>query len=88
MTAPAETDTGTVVIRYENQRGALVTVTRSDPRPSRDQGATAHYAAGCAGCLEEQDQAHTWHDGLDRARTWASDHAAHCRALPQPDAQD
>lgn len=84
MAAIPSTEPGTVVIRYRNRAGALVTVTRLEPRENRFE----RFGAECAACLD----AMKWHlrlsDTLTDGRNWASAHAAECHALPQPDEQD
>jgi hypothetical protein len=74
ITAP-----GTVVVRYANQSGALVTVSHRPP-----QQRLVAYGAECSACLDDTDSHFAVNETLKAARDWASKHAAECRALPQP----
>lgn len=79
LTAPdAEAPAPRVLIRYANQCGALVTVTKKPGTP----GGQSSYGTACAGCLD----ALFGSVALGAARDWASKHAERCRALPQPEA--
>lgn len=75
---------GTVVIRYANQSGALVTVSHRAPRDRKPVA----YGAECTACLDDTDSHFDVTDTLKASRDWASRHAAECRALPQPQTQD
>lgn len=83
MTTSDPTAPGTVVIRYANQSGALVTVSHRPPEGRR----LVAYGAECTACLDDTDSHYTVNDALSTARSWADAHAATCRALPQPDPQ-
>ena len=67
------------VVRYLNQAGALVTITRTPDEP----GTETCYSAACTGCLDAMFGTRA---ALSAARDWASKHAEQCRALPQPEA--
>lgn len=81
MTTP--TEPGTVVVRYLNLSGALVTVSHRRPQGTRTVG----FGAECTACLDDTDSTVALIATLKDARTWANKHAAECRALPQPDEQ-
>jgi hypothetical protein len=81
MNSTDPTKPGTVVIRYANLSGALVTVSHRAPR----EGRSVAYGAECTACLD--DSGASINDSLTAARTWANKHATGCRALPQPEPQ-
>lgn len=75
------TEPGTILIRYRNQSGALVTVSHREPRDRR----LVAYGAQCSACLDDTDSYFDIGSTLKDARDWANAHAAVCRALPQPE---
>lgn len=77
------TEPGAVVIRYQNQSGALVAVSHRTPQSTR----LVAYGAQCTGCLDDTDSHAELPDTLGEARRWANRHATECRALPQPEPQ-
>lgn len=78
----SETTEPTIIIRYPNQSGALVLVREHPDVPSYPYDApVTEYSATCTGCLDR----HSQRTALEYPRTWASQHALDCRALPQPE---
>ena len=75
---------GSVLVRYQNQAGALVTVSHRPPSGQR----LVAYGAECSACLDDTDSYFDINNTLKVARNWANAHAAECRALPQPETQD
>ena len=72
MSADTSTTPGTVLIRYANLFGALVTVMDTNP------DGTPALVWFCCGCLDRGDGLLN----LYTARERANGHAATCRALP------
>jgi hypothetical protein len=75
---------GTVLIRYPNLFGALVTVRVADyPKGSANISAAPHLNryAECAGCGATRASVERGVQ-IDQAREWAQTHSEKCRALP------
>jgi len=83
MASIINTEPGTVLVRYQNQSGALVTVSHRPPEGQR----LVAYGAECSACLDDTDSHFEVPSTLKGARDWANQHSAECRALPQPNAQ-
>ena len=82
-TPDPQADVPQVIIRYPNQSGALVLV-GEHPAVNLGYGTPCPiYNATCAGC---RDEYRNYPDtDLQPVRGWANQHAATCRALPQPE---
>jgi hypothetical protein len=78
---PAVTKKSKVIIRYPNQSGAVVQIVSEVVTGSRP---LMLFGAECTACL---DFRRPWmRTRIAPVRRWATEHAATCRALPQPEA--
>jgi hypothetical protein len=81
-TAPAAIEASVPpVIRYRNQGGATVRVIEVKRENSNPDTWDYKFVGQCAGCLDTEGST-AYPKDIDRARTWAAQHAATCHALP------
>jgi len=73
------------VIRYRTMGGAIVRVIEVERRGDPDQW-DHEFVAQCAGCLDTEGST-AYPQDIERARTWAAQHARECAALPPVDAE-
>jgi hypothetical protein len=81
---------GTVLIRYPNLFGALVTVRVADYPKGTATISAAPYLnryAECAGCGDAHASVERG-VRIDQAREWAQKHSEKCRALPPEDSNE